>query len=828
MKCNRELRRHEVRRQERNGLDYVEVGADQRTLTAFFLGPAPTDLGPENLEIRGGRRIRGIRVLDVEACPPHDPELDACVVVTVDRPGDFSTYELHLVGLPQDTPFDPRYRSAPFSFKAACPTELDCATPPACPEEPAPRPAISYLAKDYASFRRLLLDRLAETLPDWRDREIPDLGITLVELLAYVGDQLSYHQDAVATEAYLGTARRRISVRRHARLVDYRMHEGCNARSWIHVHATAPLILPAEELSFLTPFPELPEVEDRILRWEELERIPARRYEVFEPLGAGAELSFHPAHNELRFHTWGDGECCLPRGTTSASLVAPGEEAPLAPGDVLLLEEVLGPRTGNPADADPAHRHPVRLTRVTAGRDDLLDVPILEVEWATEDALPFPLCLSSLGPAPECRPLEDVSVARGNMVLADHGRRVDPGEEVGAVPTETPRQACEGPGSPADPTPRAGRFRPVLDRGPLTFREPLPPGDGVAHPAGPPGLPPASRLLVQDPRRALPELVLEEEPTPEHPGAPWFPRGDLLASSREDRHLVVEMDDDRRAHLRFGDGELGRAPRPGARFRARYRVGNGPAGNVGAETLTVAVTSGVHDGVALHPRNPLPATGGTAPESVEEVKRLAPHAFRHRLARAVTARDYAELAGRHPAVQGAAAELRWTGSWYEARVGVDALGQAEAPEALLEELRAWLEGYRRLGHDLAVVPAHPIPLKLELEVCVAPGQARGHVRAALLRRFGNGRRRDGTPAFFHPDALHFGQDLPVSRIVAAAMEVPGVESATVRRLERLFQGPAGEVETGVLRVGPMEIPRLDNDPSLPENGRLRLELRGGR
>ena len=47
--------------------------------------------------------------------------------------------------------------------------------------------------------------------------EIPsDLQVALVELMAYAGDRLSYYQDAVATEAYLGTARKRISVRRHA------------------------------------------------------------------------------------------------------------------------------------------------------------------------------------------------------------------------------------------------------------------------------------------------------------------------------------------------------------------------------------------------------------------------------------------------------------------------------------------------------------------------------------------------------------------------------------------------------------------------------------
>ena len=80
-------------------------------------------------------------------------------------------------------------------------------------------------------------------MPDWAERNPADLGVALVEVLAYVADHLSYRQDAIATEAYLGTARRRVSVRRHARLVDYPMHDGCNARTWLHVRldeANAP------------------------------------------------------------------------------------------------------------------------------------------------------------------------------------------------------------------------------------------------------------------------------------------------------------------------------------------------------------------------------------------------------------------------------------------------------------------------------------------------------------------------------------------------------------------------------------------------------------
>ena len=78
-------------------------------------------------------------------------------------------------------------------------------------------PAATYAVKDYPGFLGLMLNRLRLTLPGWQEQSPADMGMMLVELLAYAADYLSYDQDAVATEAYLGTARRRISARRHAR-----------------------------------------------------------------------------------------------------------------------------------------------------------------------------------------------------------------------------------------------------------------------------------------------------------------------------------------------------------------------------------------------------------------------------------------------------------------------------------------------------------------------------------------------------------------------------------------------------------------------------------
>jgi hypothetical protein len=854
--CRTEARRAMVREKEYNGLDYLEVSDDQRVLTVYFLGPAPEGLGIENIEICGGVRERDIAVIDVKICPQTDPERDNCMVVTVDRPGDFSTYCLCLVNLPEAAPFDPRYRCLEFSFKAACPTDLDCKLERECPEEVTPAPEIDYLAKDYASFRRLILDRLAVVMPEWTERHVPDIGITLVELLAYVGDYLSYHQDAVATEAYLDTARQRVSVKRHTRLVDYHLHEGCNARTWVAVETSQDRDLAAADLSFVTSFQGAPDASAGVLEWRAFAGIPEALYEVFEPLVAeGKEtIRLWAAHNLVRIYTWGDRECCLPKGATSVALVdgeppspvpeedaekpkdeGPEQVASVAPppaegqralhleeGDMVIFEEVIGPETGNPADADPARRHAVRLTAVEETVDPLTGQPLLEVRWAEEDALPMPFCVSTLGPPPVCALLEDVSVVRGNVVLADHGRR-RPEEDLGCVPAADDPAVCMAEGRLADMVLRAGRFEHSAIDGPLTFAAP------VAFGA------PASAMLVQDPRQAVPALVVRSAADPDcgPPPAnaqprPWTVVRDLLASGPRDAHVVADVDDRRQARLRFGDGQMGRAPDPRSRVTVSKRTGNGPRGNVGADTLTLAVHRTKIDGLVLRPRNPVPAQGGTAPEPTAEAKLFAPFAYGQELARAITPADYAEVAARHPKVQRAAAELRWNGSWYEVRVAIDPLGAAIADDDLLAELYTELSRFRRIGHDLAVRPAVQVALDIAMTVCVAPTHLRAHVQAALRARFGAGRLPDGSLGYFHPDRLSFGDDIAVSRLLAAAQAVDGVESVTLTRLERLYEGPNDELSAGVLPIGALEIARADSDPTAPENGRVTFEMMGGR
>ena len=888
--CSGEERRESVRAASLNGLDYVEITSDdQRTMAVYFLGKAPpaieaqgkpprAPIAKKNVRIEGGRRIRNVRVVDVSIHRNEHPRQDDWMEVTVDKAGDFSPYTLRLVelderehpilerdksGREQFQPFhgfDPRYAAVEFSFKPGCPADLDCKVAPICPPEKRVEPEINYLAKDYASFRQLILDRLALIMPDWRERHVPDIGIALVEVLAYAGDYLSYYQDAVGTEAYLDTARERISVRRHTRLVDYYLHEGCNARAWIFVEVTGNHVFKRNEIAFVTAPVALPN-SGSAMSAAELNKLPPGSFEYFEPVAE--EVHFREEHNEIHFYTWGDLQCCLSRGSTSATLgdewvqgeqiepapeekekvpdaycppPPPPELAPptrklsLKRGDYLLFEEVIGPKTGNCADKDPARRHVVRLIEVTEIEDPLyrktlegypkdFPSPLIEIEWAPEDALPFPLCISAIGPAdvkPPCRLIENISVARGNVILVDHGRTIaDPPFD--PVPTDRSDVFCEGEGRLSEITVTPGKFRPWLLRGPIVFAEPL------AKDA------PASTLLIQNPHRAVPSVKLTNATSEPNE---WLPRGDLLRSENDAQHFVVEIDDDGVAHLRFGDGDAGRMPEAGLVFEATYRIGGGVAGNVGAEAISQVVWPGEKtiSGETLRVRNPFAACGGMAPEPIAEAKLFAPRAFRKELQRAIIAEDYAAIVMREfPAqVQRAGAELRWNGSWYCVRVAIDPRGTMEASPALLKRIARMLRRYQRMGHDVQVVGARYVPIEIEMTICVQPHFLRGHVEAALLDIFQSGLRSNGEPGFFHPDKLTFGDSIYLSRLVAAAQAIEGVESVQLTKLERRFEGANHELERGLLPIGLLEVARLDGDPINPENGTLKLDLKGGR
>lgn len=819
-----------------DGIDFVEVlsnhqgtpghvaGApEQRTLLVHTLNqPVPEEWRGDRVAVIGGVRadpqvnpvsvvwaypaaavagtsttpatdpLDGVTPADrdlVRVALEDDESRQQAFVVRTSSSGDWSTYTLRLLGDGgEDAPagFDLPLSSAPFTFTVDCPSDLDCGADAPCPPADMSSSALDYLARDYEALRTRLLDRLSTSLPEWSDRNPADVGVMLVELFAYLGDRLAYWQDAVAVEAYLGTARRRTSVRRHARLLNYAVHEGCAARVWFAFTTDTALTLAAG-----TPVADVRPPGSAGLAATPADAVEAGAV-VFETC---TPMAISPDRNALPLYSWGDRAHCLPAGATSAFVTGPvGTDPELASGDVLVLADQ--PVNGTPAHGDPGLRFAVRLDRDPVRHVDALDPtrPVWEIHWHAEDALPQPLQVSEPGTD------DPRAVALANVALADHGATVT--------------------GEHLDPptVPATGAYTPRLRRTDLTFAHPV----VEAHVAS------STAVLRPDPRQAVAQASLFDGERG------WHPQPDLLASGRLSTDFVVEPESDGVSRLRFGNGVNGRRPATGSVPSATYRVGGGQRGNVAANRLTIPLrlpdgTAASGAGATVAVWNPLPAAGGVDPELLEQVRQLAPSAFRHQL-RAVTSADYADVAMTNRGVQRAVARRRWTGSWFAQEVTVDPVASRADGSAVPSQVAERLEVRRMAGIDVALARPLYVPLHLVLSGCVAPGYVRADVERQVIDVLSSRALVDGRRGFFHPDAFTFGQPLFLSDVVAAVMTVQGLswaELVTFSRMGSTARESAAALTAGRLDFAPREVLRCDTDPNNPEAGRVDIVLGGG-
>ncbi|MGL4961290.1 MAG: hypothetical protein ACRC67_08650 [Inquilinus sp.] len=851
-----------------NGVDYVEYRRDilappaqrHRVEVEFIKPPPPALFGaPGSFSIEGGIRIVGVTVLNV--VPDADPNR---AIVFVDREGDLSTYWLHV----SDPGIDPERSEAPFSFKASCPTEFDCKPRHDCDPPAFIQPALDYLAKDYQSFRRLMMDLAPQLNPDFTERNPADLAVTLIELFAYVGDDLSYAQDAAATEAFFDTCRHRISAGRHARLVDYAMHDGRNAFGFVQFDAAAggdgTVPAGAKLLTrVIEPLSGMPAAPDLIIPAgaADLDGDPALAHvTVFE---TAAPVRVLAARNLVHIHDWGDSDCCLARGardlwlyvTAPAGADLAASRPDFVAGEYLLLEEVLGPRTGLPQDADPRNRQVVRIEAVEDAADpvfrDVLvggvltpagagdpPLPLLHVHLREVDATAMPFCLSAEDPLSH-QLIAPITIIRGNVTPADHGRTV-----VRLWPDPTDPQ-MELPA----PDIAQGRW-PIdvqsLGEGPLTFQT-MPTDPTFA----PDGRLTTGRHDLDQPAGAATAAITVEYGWDGLDTELFRPVPSLIGSDVYDDHFVAEVDNRGIAHLRFGDDQYGRRLGQPNQARARYRLGNGRPGNIGAGALTHVIVPDAADLVdPANPggpplpfpamtalRQPLAARGGTDPQAIEEVRQLAPEAFRAETYRAVTEADYEAASNKLPGVAAAKASFVWTGSWHTVFVAIHPSdpatllrlpgGQALLAPAFANAVTAAISRYRLAGYDLVVRAAIYVPIELEIQLCIRRGHFRGEVLEVATNALSNRRLPGGALGFFHPLNFRFGAPVYASRIYALLQEIDAVESATIRVMKRYWDLPNGELERGVVPMGPAEVARLDNDPNQPEFGVLRLTAVGG-
>jgi uncharacterized phage protein gp47/JayE len=183
--------------------------------------------------------------------------------------------------------------------------------------------AIVFRVGTYSSFRLSMLQRIARTqaLSSLQTRSDDDYAVTLLDMWATVADVLTFYQERIANESYLGTALQRDSVLRMARMLDYHLRPGIAATTFLafSLDKNASLQIPVGlRVQSVPAEGEQPQI-----------------YETLESILADARL------NSRRILPSPEGFNPLAKGSTSG-ILAPGPEglegaAAISPGDHLVL-----------------------------------------------------------------------------------------------------------------------------------------------------------------------------------------------------------------------------------------------------------------------------------------------------------------------------------------------------------------------------------------------------------------------------------------------------------------------------------------------------------
>ncbi|MFF7454599.1 putative baseplate assembly protein [Kitasatospora sp. NPDC008115] len=252
-------------------------------------------------------------------------------------------------------------------------------------------------------------------------------------------------------------------------------------------------------------------------------------------------------------------------------------------------------------------------------------------------------------------------------------------------------------------------------------------------------------------------------------GVRWHEVDSLAGRGATERVYVTATASDGRTIVTFGDGVHGsRLPTGRENVRARYRIGIGESGNVGAGRITQLTTRPLGVSAVV---NPLPATGGAGPDGPGLARRTIPLAVTA-LDRLVSVRDYEDFT-RSRAGIGLAAATRLSDGGREL-VHVTVAGVDDIPltgdSDLIRTLRSALTAHGDPRLPVQVALRELVLLIVAVSVEVAPDHSwelvEPALRRALLYRLGFAGRR-------------LGQSAHLSEVLATAQAVPGVDRVDV-------------------------------------------------
>lgn len=282
----------------------------------------------------------------------------------------------------------------------------------------------------------------------------------------------------------------------------------------------------------------------------------------------------------------------------------------------------------------------------------------------------------------------------------------------------------------------------------------------------------------------------------------WTLRESLAFSREGQKDFAVEIDEQDRATVIFGDGAFGLIPSKGATIKATYRVGGGAQGNVPANTIKTIVDAPQLALLGAKVTNPTPATGGAERESIDHAVQNAPAIFRS-LRRAVTAEDYEALALDFRGVGKVRAAA---GSWNTVTLYVAPEGGGYVSDVLRANLLAYFEDKRPISTLIEIENVKYGKIYVTAQIGIKSYYTPKSIREQVQQAAG------GLLAFANVD---FGKTLYLSKFYEAIEAIEGVDHVTITQFQRAEKlpgptevkvEPAGKIELGV-----NEIPQIPDD-----------------
>lgn len=778
------------------------------------------------IKVTGGSKI----VADIESNQLQVEQLayvggSLTLQIKINGVGDYSRYTLFLEfydnkldsgGIPipdgdggfvQENKIDPLFSMLVFKFRPGC-FNSNCKSTVKY-KTPSSEPIIDYLARDFNSFKHLLINAMSDRIPGWQPTSEADLDQVLIDLIAADADELSDYQDRIMNEAYIGRARKRVAITRHARLMDYHVHQGNQASTVLALKMEIDDLVPAE-FSVWTGTDWI--YSDSVIF------VSTHQQQCFVDL------------NSIELYTWDSLVTALEINSISADILSPIGTAKadaealvniLFRDDInrLVIEEAINPESGNENGRDKSARQLLHLLdgsdAAELRHDPVNDIWYVHIKWYQQDRLKRRYCFTT-----QCkdRPLvNQVSTFHGNIISVTQGR---------------PYKTVFKP---------KGQVLAPVDDTLFLHQDELHYESDIALPGIVTRLPnlPLAYTNTATGGDVSPVSTLNVKVSG-ITGA-WEERIDLIGSESEDMHYMVETDEYDVSFIRFGNNTNGRALPPGASIECHYQVGRGSGGNVGADTLTNFDTAPLGHNNILQVWNPLDVTDGRDAELPVEIIRRAPEAYRVKQLRAVTLEDYVKRAKELVDVSHAYARYVWTGSWRSVQIAIDPKGTTDFNDVLREKIASHLNAVRLIGEDLEIRHALYVPLDCIVRLCAHPHYWPEDLAFELEDEFSDGFTTFAKKGFFHPDEWTFGQPLYASEIIGRCLQVKGVERVLTVSMRRWFPGsgdnakvininpddiPDNVIEK--LEVKPFEIIQLANDPNQLDKGRIQFDILGGR